>query len=134
MPLHLLPDGQVPAHLTRIPIALINTSVDGTNRTVQVWTRGGPAGQLMGKRADVLQLHFFSTAWLKPEGAGGLPASLFQCVQGRVVHKGPLVLTAADAYILKAVVAGEQLFSALRTGLFLSALIFLSSLASSRRV
>lgn len=30
------------------------------------------------------------------------------CVQGRVVHKGPLVQTAAGAFVLKAVVAGER--------------------------
>lgn len=33
---------------------------------------------------------------------------LFDCVQGRVVHKGPLVPTAADSFILKAVVTGER--------------------------
>lgn len=37
-----------------------------------------------------------------------LEPGLFECVQGRVVHKGPLVLTAADAFLLKAVVAGER--------------------------
>lgn len=42
MPVHLLSDGagpprQVPAHLTRIPISVIDAGVDCTNRTVQVW-------------------------------------------------------------------------------------------------
>ncbi|TNN00719.1 hypothetical protein fugu_011965 [Takifugu bimaculatus] len=67
MPVHLLSDGagpprQVPSHLSRIPITLINTTVDCTDRTVQ----------------------------------------------GRVVHKGPLVPTAADSFILKAVVTEES--------------------------
>lgn len=30
------------------------------------------------------------------------------CVQGRVEHKGPLVPTAADSFVLKAVVTGER--------------------------
>lgn len=49
MPVYLLSDGaglprQVPAHLTRIPISLISSSVDCSNRTVQVWRPPSPRG------------------------------------------------------------------------------------------
>ncbi|XP_070687134.1 protection of telomeres protein 1 [Pempheris klunzingeri] len=67
MPVHVLLEGagpgvQVPAHLTRVPIPLISTSTDSSNKTVQ----------------------------------------------GKVVHKGPLVSSAANKFIQKTVIQEEE--------------------------